>query len=368
MLRAWAAFLVASLVLHPADAGRAQAPGPGPLDLLEQYARGEGGRAVTSLELVPHGRLEALGNAIQKAAPAWLKAADPAQVRNRRLAAATLALDLAHVGLHTEWRVLSPLVEWGCALVRQNPAGQSEHAWHLASVALAGAARDTSFLIDPPISRGTERVFKHLNHAEDQFPADPRWRLARAMALAFNRMSEGVRDDGGSTAWPVAGVSNGDIDFRRLRATSRTIEAFTDLLAVPSVAAEAHLHLGHQRFIARQLEQALFHYQEAGRLSEDPQIRYLAYFLAGRLFELRRVPVQAERHYRMALDILPNTQSAATAVAAARFIQGVPAESYGILEAAFSSNPRPPDPWRLFFLGDYRFWPRLIQRLHTALQ
>jgi tetratricopeptide (TPR) repeat protein len=373
MPRALATVLTAGLVLHAADAGRAQSLTPAPLDLLDQYARGDGERAAASLATVPHDRLEALGKAIQKAAPAWLQTADLSLARRRRLAAATLALDLAHTGLFTQWKVLRSLVEWGCTLVRQNPAGQSEHDWHLASVALAGGALDKDFLIESPYNPEPSRVFKHVNHAEAHFPADPRWRLARAMALAFGRMSEGVRDDGGSTSAVLASaaalpVSAMEVLQKRREASRQILTEFEKLLDVSGISPEAHLHLGHQRFVLRELDMALHHYQEAARLSDDPHVQYLAYFLAARLFEARKEPVDAARHYRRALEILPNVQSAATAVAAARFVDGAPDEAYGILESAFSTNPRPPDPWRLFFLGDYRFWPQVIQRLRAEIR
>jgi tetratricopeptide (TPR) repeat protein len=351
-------------------AGRAQSLSPEPLDLLNQYAEGHGGRAAASLVTVPHSRLEALGKAVQKAATPRLKVTDERVVHRRRLAAATLMLDLAHTGLYTQWKVLSPMIEWGCGLVRKNPAGQAEHDWHRAAIALAGAARDASFLVGIPINGAKQRVFDHVKHAADQFPDDPRWRLARAMALEFPVMSEGARDDGGSTESVLGGATRFAVDPERIlrqqqTASSRALKALEELLNVPDVAAEAHLHLGHQRFVLRQWEGALNHYGEAARLSDDPHVDYLAFFLAGRLFDGQGAKAEAERHYQRALETMPNVQSATTAVSAARFVHGAPDEAYELLESAFSAMPRPPDPWRLFFRGDYRFWPALIDRLHA---
>ena len=369
MRRAWVAFVAAGLVLLAADAGRAQALIPAPIDLLDQYARGDGERAAGLLATMPHERLEALGKAIQKAAPAWLQTTDPAVARRRRLAAATLALDVAHTGLLTEWQVLRSLVEWGCTLVRQNPAEQPELDWHLASVALAGGALDKYFLIEVPYHQGPQPIFKHVNHAEAHFPADPRWKLARAMALEFSRMGEGVRGDG----WPMtvvagAGQTPMEVLLKRREASRPALGAFEALIDVRRVSAEAHLHLGHQRFVLHELDKALHHYQEAARLADDPYVQYLAYFLTARLLDARKERVDASRNYRRALEILPNVQSAAIAVAAGRLVEGAPEEAYTILESAFDSNPRPPDPWRLFFLGDYRSWPQLIQRLRAGIR
>jgi tetratricopeptide (TPR) repeat protein len=351
--------LAAGLLLHAADGVRAQPSIPAPIHWLEQYARGDGERATASLATLPHERLENLGKEIQKAARTWLQEKDPAVARRKRLAAATLALDVANAGLLEEWRVLRGLVEWGCELVRRNPAGPSEHTWHLASVALAGGALDKYFLIDSPGRSPTENVINHVRHAEAQFPGDSQWKLARAMALEIGKMAEGVRDAIAPNIWIGPEV----------RAANRNVvTAFEGVLTDPGLSAEAHLHLGHLRFVLREPDKAIHHYQEAARLARDPYVEYLAYFLAARFFDSRFDAAAAARHYRRALEILPNVQSAAIAVAAARLVDGAPDEAYAIVEAALSTNPRPPDPWRLFFLGNYRLWPSLIQRLRAELR
>ena len=364
--------IVAALTALFSSASRAQSGIPSPVELLSRYVRGDGAGAAALIAGVPDDKLEALGKSVQRASQAWLQTIDPLEARRRRLAAATFTLDLAHAGLHTQWRVLRPLIEWGCGLVRQNPPGDSEHDWHRAAIALAGGARDPSFLIDPPISRGMDRVYKHVNHSADQFPDDPRWKLVRAMAVEFPGMSEGVRNvtvpmNWSGNAGTLASSPDWMLQVKRQHSVY-AMNALDDLITMPAIAAEAHLHLGHERFIRRELDLALDHYQQAARLSDDPYVRYLAHFLAGRLFDYRQLPAEAERQYLRALETLPNVQSAATAVASARFLQGKPNEAFDIVESAFSTQPRLPDPWRLFFLGDYRFWPSLIERLHGRLR
>jgi hypothetical protein len=56
------------------------------------------------------------------------------------------------------------------------------------------------------------------------------------------------------------------------------------------------------------------------------------------------------------------------ALAGTLFLEEKPTEAYAILNAAFTTTPRPPDPWRLWGYGDYRFWPDLIAQLRADIR
>jgi tetratricopeptide (TPR) repeat protein len=370
MASRWLAAFMAALAAASASAQRPPASSPpDPLSILERYARGDGAAAVAILEDVPDDRLDDLGKSVQRVARDWVNVSNSAEARKRRLAAATLMLDLAHAGLAEEWKALRPLVEWGCGLVRQNPAGELEHEWHRAAVALAGGASDYNFLKRPLVSSGDTGVVDHLRHAQAQFPDDPRWRLAGAVALAVPGMGEGIRDGSGPRRMTADSIEFPQQTLQRRREESKpAIKALTELLETPAVAAEAHLFLGHRAFVLREIADAIRHYGEAHQKSSDPYVRYLADFLAGRLFDAGAKPLDAQLHYRRALQTLPNTQSATLALAVLRQIGGAPDEAYALVDSAFAAEPRPPDPWRLFYRGDYRMWPAVMQRLRAGLR
>ena len=65
---------------------------------------------------------------------------------------------------------------------------------------------------------------------------------------------------------------------------------------------------------------------------------------------------------------MPRVQSGTMALAARLFGDEQPGEAYELVNAAFAGQPRPPDPWRLFGYGDYRFWPGLIGQLRAAIK
>ena len=194
-------------------------------------------------------------------------------------------------------------------------------------------------------------------------------------------MSEGVRDAPGMTDRQAVrlmmGVA-GDSEAARAEESRRererqadrkqVIDDLTALTAAPAVAAEAHVHLGYQLFLARRPADALQHFTEASGDSSDPYVRYLAFFLACRVLTVQRQFEAAEISFRHALEAIPDVQSGTAALATVTFLRGDPDSAYGLVGRAFAVAPRPPDPWRQYIFGDYRLWPDLIGRLHATLK
>jgi tetratricopeptide (TPR) repeat protein len=381
----WTAELVLTIVIILLPVASRAQTAPRALsatELLDMYGRGDADAAAALLESIPDTALEGLAKAIQKATPAWVSNQGPALQSRRRLAAATLALDLFHAGYQTEWKVLRDMVEWGCGLIQRNPAGEAEHIWFLASVAVLGGARDGLLLVGGAGGPGSLKTSQHLRHARQRFPDDGRWQLAEAVADELPLMSEGARDapnaPSGQSApsMTVAGSPLGSerqseparIALGQQRVSrQRVIGELEKLTSVPAIAAEAHVHAGYQLFISRQPAAALAHFKQAA-LSTDPYVRYLAFFYAGRLLDTEHQETEAETSYRLALEALPNVQSGAEALGTVLFLRGQRDEAYAVVDAAFAAAPRPPDPWRLYIFGDYRSWPELIRKLHAELK
>ena len=64
---------------------------------------------------------------------------------------------------------------------------------------------------------------------------------------------------------------------------------------------------------------------------------------------------------------VPNAQSAALADAALLMRQGRTDAANALVAAAFNARPRPPDPWRLFPMGDYHRWLAEIAELRAEI-
>jgi hypothetical protein len=56
------------------------------------------------------------------------------------------------------------------------------------------------------------------------------------------------------------------------------------------------------------------------------------------------------------------------ALAAMLFLDEKPSEAYELLNGSFAARPRPPDPWRLFGYGDYRFLSALTGELRARVR
>ncbi len=110
---------------------------------------------------------------------------------------------------------------------------------------------------------------------------------------------------------------------------------------------------------------ALDSFQEATD-SNDPFIRYLAYFLAGRALERLGRRDDANAMYRSALLVIPGAQSASVALSANLFLAGAPDEAYDVAQRSLT-RPATDDPWQQFGYGDLRLIPGLLKRLRKAL-
>jgi hypothetical protein len=146
-------------------------------------------------ELKGRGNLDGVLEELRLGGEAWVHAGPEQERPRRRLAAATFALEAARAAEGIEWkRVIrldawtddkgnttqegadrvywnAPplLVEWGCALLRQEPTPPPvERIWHLASVAAAQGAGDTEFLIGSPFAArmNVPDEITHLWHAQ----------------------------------------------------------------------------------------------------------------------------------------------------------------------------------------------------------
>jgi tetratricopeptide (TPR) repeat protein len=272
-----------------------------------------------------------------------------------------LALDIVHANLETGWRKARSLIEVGSNLIRQNTSGRGELVWHRAAIALLGGARDQLHLK------------KHLERARRQFPNEATWRLAEAVADEFPSAFDLWRRD-------IPWVADADLELRfgssaaryeqgRRDAIRAAVRSFVDLHDVPAIRGEADVRIGHLLLMLHDSKlsaSAIEYFREASTTSQDPVVRYLAFFLTGSALESLNRPHDAELAYRQALVIIPNAQSGVEALAAKLFLAGNPDEAYTLVQASLAATPPPPDPWRMYGSGDYVHWPELIHELRGA--
>ncbi|HUF23405.1 MAG TPA: tetratricopeptide repeat protein [Vicinamibacterales bacterium] len=357
------------------DQPSAQAPGV--IMQLDRYAHGEFDAVVAELKALT--QFDGVLEELRLGGQAWVDAGPEPERARRRLAAATFALEAARAAEYTDWkRVIrldawvdekegvtakegadrvfwnAPplLVEWGCALLRQDPKPPPiERIWHLASVAVAQGAGDMEFLVGTPFEArmNVPDEITHLWHAQDRFKTEPRLRLAAAIALEMR-------------TWPVRrGVPH-------VPNHSFVAPRFAELVRDEAVGAEAAVRLGSLHVRTGRLKDALNVLERVEAMTRDTYLIYLARYLKGIGLEKAGQTADAEAAYRGALAAIPHAQSATMALAALLAKQDQRREAGALIETQLSTRPQPLDPWRAYAAGDARFWPELIARLRGEIR
>jgi tetratricopeptide (TPR) repeat protein len=322
------------------------------MEVLDQYDRRRE-LAIGALEGIEH--IGTIEDALEAEGDAWVNALGPQEAPRRRLVAATFALEAARVAMDEEWLYGARLVEWGCAELRkQKTPLPAEVLWQRAALALIEGAYDFEFLTNPK-DGSRKGPAHHLNHVKDRFPNDPSLVMARAFV---------------ATEHTILGVSNNLWDSGASEVPGETVARLTDALAVPSLAAEAHIRLAFLDLMANRFDTAATHLDAAETATTDPELRYLAALFRGWAWTRQKKPDDAIAAFRKAIEAVPDAQTATLALGAGLYANGEREEASAMVEHALTATDptRVHDPWLLYGYGDFRRWPKLIAELREALK
>jgi tetratricopeptide (TPR) repeat protein len=367
------AILVAVTCALAADMASAQNSTVNLIGLLDTYAAGRHDEAIAKAAALPDlGPLRL--QFVQRTQP-WI-AADPAASAHRRAAAAGFVVELAAARLESDWGRVSDLIEWTCAQVLRasGPPTPFERAWHMATTALAGRARGRLWLLGPYARLPHQKPLKrapqpddppspmHLMHAIERFPDDPDFQLARVIAWTWGRDAEPIRNmrrewRDNANRWAPARPPQLD-----------AIGSFEPLLAMPSVAAEAHLRIGLIYVTVGDHAAALKSFAAAQPIAATAQVRYLSHFLAGRSLEILQREDEAIAQYTRALDVVPNAESATIALASLQFLRNEAEPSIALINQTFANTSSTTDPGRLVGYGAFLHWPAIKAAMRAELK
>ena len=363
-----AGLLRAVVVGWGAAAAARQPPTAAVTAFITAYAEGRHDEAVAQAAAI--GDLGPLRLRFVQDVPAWV-ASDPALAPRRRAAAAAFLLELTHARLDTDWGRLSDLIEFTCAGLRAaGPASPFELAWHRASMALAGRARARLWLLGeyaqlphqpprrrPPAAKPDPNP-KHLVHALERFPDDPRLRLAQIVAWTWGRDAE-----------PIRNLRRMDSPFARLRTPpqAEAIVALQGLIDDPLAGPEALVRIGHIRVTMGEPAAALEALQRAQDREASAAIRYLSFFSAGRVLEMLGRPEDAMAQYAKALEVVPGAESATVALGSLQFVHDNRDSAVARLAGVFDRPVAAADPGRLAGYGSFIHWPELRQAMRAEL-
>jgi tetratricopeptide (TPR) repeat protein len=343
------------------------------IGLLDTYAAGRHDEAIAKAAALPDlGPLRL--QFVQQTQP-WITA-DPAASAHRRAAVAGFVVELAAARLESDWGRLSDLIEWTCAQILRmsGPPTAFERSWHMATTALAGRARARLWLLGPyarlphqkPLKRTPQKDDPpsplHLMHAIERFPDDPDFQLARVIAWTWGRDAEPIRNL--RREWR----DNADRWAPSRPPQLDAITSFEPLLSMPSVAAETHLRIGLIYVTVSDHGSALRSFEAAQPIATTPQLKYLSHFLAGRSLEILQRQDDAVAQYTRALDVVPNAESAAIALASLQFLRNEAEPSIALIDKTFANTSTTTDPGRLVGYGAFLHWPEIKAAMRAELK
>ena len=339
--------------------------------MLDQYLRGDRDGAVAKAAAIQD--LGPLRLRFVQDTPGWI-AADPAHREGRGAVVAAFLLELTAARLESDWGRLSDLIEWTCVQLRAaGPPTEFERSWHAASHALAGRARARLWLLGPyavlphqkpsnaPPPKNQPPPVRHLMHALERFPDDPQFQLSRIVAWTWGRDTERTRN--------VRRREDRDEPTRFARSPSQmqAIVALEPLMAIPEVAAEAHMRAGMIQLTVSDHAAALRAFEAAMPIAKETAVKYIALLNAGRALEALGRPEEAERQYQRALELVPEAESATVALTSLQFMRDDREAAVAQIDRVFNRLPSPPDPGRLSGYGSFLRWPALHAAMRRAV-
>jgi tetratricopeptide (TPR) repeat protein len=142
---------------------------------------------------------------------------------------------------------------------------------------------------------------------------------------------------------------------------------FFNLRSEPTTRAELETRWGMVQLRGGRIRQALDHFDRAG-LPAEPAVRYWLHLFRGQAYERDDRPADAMASYRLALEAVPQAQSAVFALAALLIEQHQPDEAAALVSSALAITTPPLDPWVYYQYPHFRLWPGVMTELRRVVR
>jgi VWFA-related protein len=136
----------------------------------------------------------------------------------------------------------------------------------------------------------------------------------------------------------------------------------------PETETEARVRAARFLHAQGQLDRALAMVNGVTRQSPDLEIRYFEHLIRGQILKAAGRQDEAAASFQAALTVWPGAQSARVALMTLLLGRGNRAEAAALSEAIQTAPPDQSDPWWMYWLGDYRVYPAISDRLRQAGQ
>jgi hypothetical protein len=180
-----------------------------------------------------------------------------------------------------------------------------------------------------------------------RFPDEPRFVLARAF---FNDQRHAFDDVSSDASAAVAFVKE-------------TAALYDKAMASDATANEARLRKAFLLYRAGKHADALTVLDATHDEAQDAGLTYLRHLFRAQTLDALNRPRGSTDEYRAAMTALPSGQSARVGLMAALLRQGDRPSAEALAEGIQAAPTTDVDPWWGYWLGDYRYYPIVIQRL-----
>jgi VWFA-related protein len=141
------------------------------------------------------------------------------------------------------------------------------------------------------------------------------------------------------------------------------VRRYEEAMKFPETAFEARVRAGRFLFGVGQYDRALEVLTTGKPQTKDVELLYLRDLVRGQVLQALNRPDEAAAAYRSALTSCPGAQSARVALMTLLVSRGSRDEAAALADAAQTANDEQFDPWWTYWLGDFRAYPAILDRL-----
>ncbi len=141
------------------------------------------------------------------------------------------------------------------------------------------------------------------------------------------------------------------------------VARYEGAMKFPETAAEARVRAARFLYTLGAYDRALQAIDAAAAPPADPEIKYYTELVRGQILRALKRPDDAAAAFRAALTTSPGAQSARVALMTLLVSRGEREEAASLAEAALTAPADQYDPWWTYWLGDYRAYPAIADRL-----
>jgi VWFA-related protein len=144
------------------------------------------------------------------------------------------------------------------------------------------------------------------------------------------------------------------------------VQRYEAAMKFPETEPEARVRAARFLYGLGHHDRALELLNGGTRESTDPEIRYFTNLVRGQVLRARGRSDEAVAAFRAALETWPGAQSARVALMTLLVARGNHQDASALAEAAQTASDNEFDPWWTYWLGDFRTYPAMLDKLREA--